>query len=618
MTSKGYSDVFVAEYSSLGALVWAEDFGGQYDYAYGTGIALDAGNNIYVTGYFSGSLSYSSTASLTALGNYDAFVAMINSSGAVSWAKGIGGTSGYDYGHGVAENSTTGYIYVTGAFLGTTPYFDTAAHSVSVPGNASYFEGYVAELNTSGTFQWARELGGASPTGNVEGYAVAADSSGNVYTTGYFSGTDNFATAGAIDNLTSVGTSDAFVSKLNSSGLYVWAGDLAGSSGNSDYGTGIALDSSNNIYTTGYFSGTANFNPALSPADNLTSNGGSNVFVSKFSSTYGYLWAKDVGGSSNDYAGGITVDSAGNVYTTGSFQGTANFNPGGTFNLTSAGSYAISSSPSSTPPATSSGPAAWAAQATTRPSGSPWAPTAACTRRAISTAPPTSTRASRPIDLASAGVSDVFVDRLLLQSAPTAVSLSVGSVAEAQAAGTPVGLLTSTDTDSGESYTYALVSGTGSTNNARFQDRRQRVADQRRAQLCDQEQLFPSRPNHGRARALLPAGVDREPGCRGKHLLPQRRCLERRQRRRPARLGRVGPRRRPRPICTSRPTPRSAIPTISSAPSRPPTPRAPTASAAWFRGPITTSSFTRPRATPSPRRTWAAIPRSTAPPMPTA
>jgi len=138
-----------------------------------------------------------------------------------------------------------------------------------------------------------------------------------------------------IFKLTSVGVGDIFVSKLDSSGNFVWAKNMGGLI--YDYGYGIAVDSSDNVYTTGLFGETADFDPGTGTAD-LTSAGGDDIFVSKLDSSGNFVWAKRMGGTDYDRGYGVAVDSSGNVYTTGDFLGTADFDPGaGTANLTSAG-----------------------------------------------------------------------------------------------------------------------------------------------------------------------------------------------------------------------------------------------------------------------------------------
>src|SRR6185503_12423147 len=97
-------------------------------------------------------------------------------------------------------------------------------------------------------------------------------------------------------------------------------------------------DGSGDVYTTGFFQGTADLDPG-GGTFNLTSAGGNDVFVSKLDSSGAFAWAVRWGGTSDDLGRSMTVDGSVNVYTTGIFQGTADFDPGGgTFNLTSAGS----------------------------------------------------------------------------------------------------------------------------------------------------------------------------------------------------------------------------------------------------------------------------------------
>ena len=102
-------------------------------------------------------------------------------------------------------------------------------------------------------------------------------------------------------------------------------------------GYGIAVDSSGNVYTTGFFFATVDFDPGAGTA-NLTSAGIVDIFVSKLDSAGNFVWAKAMGGTGHDAAFGIALDASGNVYATGVFRDTADFDPGaGTFDLPSAG-----------------------------------------------------------------------------------------------------------------------------------------------------------------------------------------------------------------------------------------------------------------------------------------
>ena len=178
----------------------------------------------------------------------------------------------------------------------------------------------------------AKRIGGSDYD---EGYSITVDIAGNIYTTGCFSQSSDFDPGTGTYYLNAAGGKDIFISKLNSLGNFVWARQFGGSS--DDVGNSITVDASGNIYFTGYFQGTADFNPG--PATfNLTSSGDYDVFVCKISSSGNLIWARQIGGNSEDVGNSIAIDTAGNVYTTGYFQGTADFNPGtGTYYLSTPG-----------------------------------------------------------------------------------------------------------------------------------------------------------------------------------------------------------------------------------------------------------------------------------------
>jgi len=330
LTGAGGGDIFVSKLDSSGNFVWAKRMGGT-DYENGYSIAVDSSGNIYTTGSFEGTADFDSGAgisNLTSAGLPDIFVSKLDSSGNFVWAKNMGGTD-WDFGLGIAVDSS-GNIYTTGSFEGTAD-FDPGPGTSNLTG-AGLPDIFVSKLDSSGNFVWAKSIGAASFD---TGIGIALDSSGNIYTTGSFEGTADFDPGAGTSNLTSAGSSDMFVSKLDSSGNFVWAKSMGGTS--DDYGYGIVLDTSGNIYTTGSFSGTADFDPGAG-ASNLTSEGLTNIFVSKLDSSGNFVWAKSMGGTDYDDGLGIAVDSSRNVYTTGSFEGTADFDPGaGTSNLTSAG-----------------------------------------------------------------------------------------------------------------------------------------------------------------------------------------------------------------------------------------------------------------------------------------
>ena len=290
-------------------------FGGSsFDFGYSN--AVDSSGNIYTTGFFEGTADFDpgvGTTNLASAGDWDIFVTKLDSSGNLVWAKRFGGSS-TDFGNSIAVDSS-GNIYTTGVFS------DAADFGITNLTSVGQYDVFVSKLNSSGNLVWAKSFGSSATDYGDFGNSIAVDSSGNIYTTGAFEGTADFDPGAGTTNLTSAGGNDIFVSKLDSSGNLVWAKRFGGEP--TDFGNSIALDSSGNIYTTGAFQDTADFG-----ITNLTSAGQYDVFVSKLDSSGNLVWAKSFGADSSDFGESIAVDSSGNVYTTGSFAGTVDFDPG--------------------------------------------------------------------------------------------------------------------------------------------------------------------------------------------------------------------------------------------------------------------------------------------------
>lgn len=298
----------------------------------GMDIARDKQGNILVTGFFMGTVDFdpgSGVTDLTSAGSYDAFVAKYDHDHKLLWAKRMGGTD-TDFAHALALDAA-GNAVVTGNFRGTGD-FDPGAATFPLT-SAGVDDSFVCKLDGNGNFLWAKRLGG---TGNHAARGIAVDASGNVLSIGEFTGTADFDPGAASFNLTAATENDIYISKLTSNGLFVWAKRLGGS-GN-DQGYSIAVDAAGNVLSTGTFSNTGDFDPGAMTF-NLTASS-NDIFVSKLNSSGNFVWAKRFGANGFDEGNDIAVDAAGNVFTTGTFLGTADFDPGATvFNLTSSGSF---------------------------------------------------------------------------------------------------------------------------------------------------------------------------------------------------------------------------------------------------------------------------------------
>jgi hypothetical protein len=334
MISAGHGDIFVQKLNDAGNLVWAKRMGGKkFDFGYS--IAVDTSGNVYTTGVFSSdTVDFDpgpGTFNLISAG-WDIFVQKQDVDGNLVWAKRMGGASD-DWGESITLDPS-GAVYTTGYFQDTTD-FDPGPSTYNLT-SAGGFDVFVQKLDPAGNFVWAKNMGGPN---NEEGYSIAVDSEGNVYTAGYFMGTADFDPGPDTFNLTSAGRWDIFIQKLDAAGNLVWAKRMGGQG--DDWAYSLAVDATGNVYCAGGFQDTVDFDPGQDTF-NLTSAGGNDIFIQKLDSDGKFVWAKKMGGPGNDYAHSIAIDATGNIYATGVFSGTANFDPGtDSVNLISAGDYDV-------------------------------------------------------------------------------------------------------------------------------------------------------------------------------------------------------------------------------------------------------------------------------------
>ncbi len=311
---------------------WAKSIGG-IDLDGGISIVADASGNVYSTGTFIGTSDFDpgpGIFNLSSIGSLDFFISKLDSSGNFLWAKSIGGIGATIESYSIAIDAN-GNVYLTGALYGTADFDpDTGIFNLT---SAASHDIFISKYDSWGNFVWAKVIGG---TEMDYGNAIAVDAANNVYATGVFKGTVDFDPDSLINfNLTSAGNFDIFISKLDSSGNFVWAKTIGGT--DDDEGRSITIDSYDNVYTTGTFNGTSDFNPNSSGSYNLTSGGYEDVFISKLNSMGNFIWARAFSGTYPEIGWSLAVDGSGNVYTTGGFYGTTDFDPDSTanYNLTS-------------------------------------------------------------------------------------------------------------------------------------------------------------------------------------------------------------------------------------------------------------------------------------------
>jgi hypothetical protein len=195
---------------------------------------------------------------------------------------------------------------------------------------------FIQKLNANGNFIWAKQMGGIKYD---EGQSITIDDFGNICTTGNFEDTADFDPGAGTTNLTSLGDRDIFTQKLDTDGNFLWAKQMGGIY--TDRGQSITSDANGNVFTIGYFSDLVDFDPGVGTY-NLTSKGWADIFIQKLDANGNFQWTIQMGGTGYDFGQSITTDGNGNIYSTGFFSDTVDFDPGaGTANLTSVHGYDV-------------------------------------------------------------------------------------------------------------------------------------------------------------------------------------------------------------------------------------------------------------------------------------
>ncbi|MFM2017648.1 MAG: hypothetical protein RL007_1304, partial [Bacteroidota bacterium] len=334
ITSLGAQDVFIGKYDPSGNHIWSKRFGSISHEAI-TSITIDASGNVLTCGSFAGTTDFdpgAGTANQTATSTSDGYISKLDANGNYVWAKQIplGGSNTAS----AIVCDAAGTIYLTGYYEGTVD-FDPGAGSYPIT-SAGLIDIFTLKLLSNGDFNWAGSMG--SSTAADYGRSIAIDANGDVVVTGEFQGTADLDPTVGVYNLTSLGVKDIFVSKFTpSTASFVWAvhiGDV-----NNEIGYGVAIDAGGTIYITGNFIGTVDFDPGAGNAT-VSSNGNQrDCFILKLDAAGNYIWSGTYGSASlGDDAYAIYIDAATNIYTTGYYQGTVDFDPGsGTADLTSGG-----------------------------------------------------------------------------------------------------------------------------------------------------------------------------------------------------------------------------------------------------------------------------------------
>ncbi len=349
---------FFAKYDNNGNYLWADaiQITGSGSYCYGNSITVDASNNVYVTGSFSGTGDFdpgSGVANLTTAGT-DIFFARYDANGNYAWANKMGGTF-YNTGRAISVGASSGNVYLMGIFYGTVD-FDPSVGGVASMTSTSSYDIFLAKYTGAGIYMWAKQITISGACTNYSyGTDLITDASENIFVTGNFCGNADFdPSAGGTVTLSSA-NGVIFFARYDNNGNYGWVQQV-GAQATYGVSNAIGLGPTGDVYITGWFGNYANlclptchFTGDFDPGPGtvlLNSSGLGDIFIAEYDASGNYLCAEsfgsaDAGGAGsivNEMGSGLTVDALGNVYVTGGFQKTVDFDPGaGYANLVESG-----------------------------------------------------------------------------------------------------------------------------------------------------------------------------------------------------------------------------------------------------------------------------------------
>lgn len=295
-------DVFITKYDNNGNIAWVKTAGGPEN---DLGKAIKYYNGaLYIAGMFEDTAWFENTMFLSR-GETDLFVAKYDMDGNLVWVKQAGGAQN-DYLSGM-DVDDEGNIVVVGSYESSIG-FDTLIRNT----NNLFGESYITKYSNNGNVIWAKTVEGTNTNLTTD---IAYDNNGNYLITGFFSGNYNL---GGSTITSSTQSYDILIGKLDKNGNTVWlkkAGSIA-----EDAAQAICADKEGNAFITGYFIRTAYFdNNSIEYYDY------NDIFIAKYAPDGTNLWARAGKGSQLDSGFGITADDEGNVYSTGMFMFTLDF-----------------------------------------------------------------------------------------------------------------------------------------------------------------------------------------------------------------------------------------------------------------------------------------------------
>ncbi|MEY1638461.1 T9SS type A sorting domain-containing protein [Tenuifilum osseticum] len=375
VTYNGYSptklDIFIAKFDSDGNVAWVKTVGGS-EGDQPDDLAIDASENLYVSGFFQGTCDFGTGNTLTSDGGNDGFLAKYNSNGVLQWVrKAAYGSSGNERVSAITVGKD-GNLYVAGMSQSTSFTVGDGTNGQNYTNADSNRDLFTASFTPAGVYRWSKQIPGNNNSSLFR--AIAVDETNSLYVGGALAGTltldgtpytsagsgdiilvkasptdgttiwvrkggstsddqlnsiavyDNFTYiigyiqgTGTIDStatqqssqFTTAGSNDIFVAKYNLDGRLIWKRTIGSTGGDVGYGLNVF---NNILVATGYFSNSINFN-----LNTITSGGNNDAAFFVFDVESNAVLARSVSGTQDDRGQGIALDTLYNVYFGGYF-----------------------------------------------------------------------------------------------------------------------------------------------------------------------------------------------------------------------------------------------------------------------------------------------------------
>jgi len=299
-----------------------------------TKVIQDTNDNWYLTGTFSGSFDADpgvGVSTLTSAGLTDIFLIKLNPEGEFIWAKRYGGVRS-DRPNDL-EIDNNGILVMVGTFQATINFnseADPVEFSLLGGNNSSMFESFLLKLEPNGNYYDAYHFRTTSTLSSNEITALAIDSENNLIIAGFFDGAMDIDPTGdtQIINATPSFSDDIFIMKFANVDTVLWAHKIGGIE--NDKANDIAIDELNNIYLTGHFQDSMDFDPSEDTLFISTTNGiAHDIFIMSLNPDGELRWAKGIGTEGGQFGDKIIYAENDGLYVSGRFSNAVNFNPGG-------------------------------------------------------------------------------------------------------------------------------------------------------------------------------------------------------------------------------------------------------------------------------------------------